>query len=60
MVESFCGFYQYRFDHQHSWADGVARHINTVWPWRQNVRISRILYSQSLPPTNFRLQTTPA
>jgi hypothetical protein len=60
MVESFCGFYQYRFDNQHSLANGVVRYISTVWSWRQNARISRILYSQSLPPTSFNLQTTPA
>ena len=26
-----------------------------VWSWQLNVRFSRILYSQSLPPTNFKL-----
>jgi hypothetical protein len=38
----------------------LRTHINILWTWWQIARFSRILYSQSLPPTNFNLQTTPA
>jgi len=42
------------------WATTTAKRVQTVQQQQPGARIYGILYSQSLPPTNFNLQTTPA